>query len=251
MSKTEGPVSVLVLGATSAIAQATIRIYAVKGACLYLVARNAEKLNAVATDARVRGAVETHTRTLDLDDTNAHAGLLSDVAQKLPNLDIVLIAHGTLGEQAEGERDFAAAENVFQTNFLSAVSLLTRLANDFERRRVGTIAVISSVAGDRGRKSNYIYGTSKAALTVFLEGLRARLDCQGVHVLTIKPGFVATPMTAHLKQTLLFASPEKIARGIVLAIERKSEVVYLPWFWRPIMFIIRAVPERVFKKLNV
>jgi decaprenylphospho-beta-D-erythro-pentofuranosid-2-ulose 2-reductase len=251
MSEKKGQASVLILGATSAIAQATIRIYAAKHACLYLVARTAEKLNAVAADARIRGAEEIHARTVDLDDTEAHASLLADVAQKLPNLNIVLVAYGVLGEQAKGERDFVATERILQTNFLSVVSLLTLLANDFEKRQAGTIAVISSVAGDRGRKSNYIYGTSKAALTVFLEGLRARLDCHGVHVLTIKPGLVATPMTAHLKQGMLFASPERIARGTVSAIERKREVVYLPWFWRPIMFVIRAVPERVFKKLDV
>jgi decaprenylphospho-beta-D-erythro-pentofuranosid-2-ulose 2-reductase len=252
MSKSEGRLNVLVLGATSVIAQATIRTYALKHACLYLVARNEDKLNVVAADARIRGAGEIHTQALDLDDTGAHEGLLADVARSLPDLDIVLIAHGVLGEQAEGERAFAAAEKVFQTNFLSAASLLTLIANYFEQRnRGGTIAAISSVAGDRGRKSNYIYGTSKAALTIFLQGLRARLSGQGVHVLTVKPGFVATPMTAHLKQGPLFARPEKIARGIVSAIERKREVVYLPWFWRPIMFMIRAVPEKVFKELNV
>jgi decaprenylphospho-beta-D-erythro-pentofuranosid-2-ulose 2-reductase len=248
MSKTERPMNVLVLGATSAIAQAVTRIYAAKGAFLYLVARSPEKLSATAADAQVRGAAEVHTWVLDLDDANAHAALFADV---LPALDVALIAHGVLGDQVEGERDFAAAEAVLRTNFLSVCSLLTRLANDFERRNSGTIAVISSVAGDRGRKSNYIYGTSKAAVSVFLDGLRARLSRQGVQVLTIKPGFVATPMTAHLKQGLLFASPERIAHGIVLAIERKKDIVYLPWFWRPIMFIICAVPERIFKKLNL
>jgi len=251
MSKAEGHVSVLVLGATSAIAQSIIRVYAAKHASLYLVARNAEKMATVAADARIRGAAEIYTRTIDLDETDAHPGLLADVAQKLPNLDIVLIAYGVLGEQAKGEQDVATAETVFQTNFLSVVSLLTLLANDFERRRVGTIAVITSVAGDRGRKSNYIYGTSKAALTIFLQGLRARLHGQGVQVLTIKPGFVRTPMTAHLKHGPLFASPDEVARGIVSAIERKRDVVYLPWFWRPIMFVVRAVPEKIFKKLSL
>lgn len=251
MSKSERPSNVLVLGATSGIAQEVMRIYAAKGACLYLVARSPEKLSATAADARVRGAAEVHTQVLDLDDTNAHARLLAEVARALPNLDIVLIAHGVLGDQAEGEREFAAAEAVFHTNALSVISLLTGLASDFERRNRGTIAVISSVAGDRGRKSNYIYGTSKAAVSVFLDGLRARLNSQGVQVLTIKPGFVATSMTAHLKRGLLFASPEKIARGIVAAIGRKKDVVYLPWFWRPIMFIVRSIPERIFKRLNL
>ena len=245
------PLGVLVLGATSAIAQATTRLYAARGAHLYLVARGAEKLNVVAADARVRGACEVNAFVLDLDDIAAHASLLADVDQKLPNMDIVLVAHGVLGEQADAERDFATTEKVLLTNFLSVVSLLTPIANDFERRKGGTIVAISSVAGDRGRKSNYVYGTSKAALSVFLEGLRARLDRQGVHVIAIKPGFVATPMTAHLKQGALFATPEQIAQGIVRAIDKKKDVVYLPWFWGPIMFIIRAVPERIFKKLNL
>ena len=251
MIRSEHPLSVLILGATSGMAQAVTRLYAAKKANLYLVARNAERLSATASDARVRGASEVHTQVLDLNDVAEHEALLARVAQAIPELDVVLIAHGVLGDQAQGEHDFASAEEVLRTNFLSVVSLLTLLANDFEQRKTGSIAVISSVAGDRGRKSNYIYGTSKAGVSVFLEGLRARLAANGVQVLTIKPGFVATPMTAHLKQGLLFASPEKIARGIVAAIERKKDVVYLPWFWRPIMFIIRAIPERIFKKMSL
>jgi decaprenylphospho-beta-D-erythro-pentofuranosid-2-ulose 2-reductase len=243
--------NILVLGATSAIAQATIRIYATKGAYLYLVARNSEKLSATAADAQVRGASKVVTRTCDLDKVNEHAGLLADIRQQLATIDIALLAHGVLGNQAEAERDFAVAEAIFHTNFLSVASLATQLANQFEQQKKGTLAVISSVAGDRGRKSNYVYGTSKAAVTVFLQGLRNRLDRLGVQVLTIKPGFVVTPMTAHLKKGLLFASPEKIASGIVAAIERRKDVVYLPWFWRPIMFIIRLVPERIFKSKNL
>jgi decaprenylphospho-beta-D-erythro-pentofuranosid-2-ulose 2-reductase len=243
--------NVLILGATSAIAQAVIRIYAARGARLYLVARNPEKLAAVASDARVRGAADVYAQTIDLDAVDSHEALLADVASKLPHLDAVLMAHGVLGKQEDAERDFAAALGVFHTNFLSPASLLTRIANDFERAGGGTIAVISSVAGDRGRKSNYVYGTAKGALATFLSGLRARLDRKGVHVLTIEPGFVSTPMTAHIEQGALFATPEEIARGIVAAIDRRKDVIYLPWFWRPIMFIIRAVPEKIFKKLNI
>jgi decaprenylphospho-beta-D-erythro-pentofuranosid-2-ulose 2-reductase len=245
------PANVLVLGATSAIAMATIRIYAARGAVLYLVARNPEKLSVVAADARVRGASKVHVQALDLDDTGAHHALFADAIKEMSHLDIALIAHGVLGDQVQGERDFAAAKAVLCTNFLSVVSLATYLANEFQQSKSGTIAVISSVAGDRGRKSNYIYGTSKAAVSVFLAGLRNRLDRHGVHVLTIKPGFVATPMTAHLKQGLLFAAPEEIARGIVSAIDRRKDVVYLPWFWRPLLWAIGAVPERIFKHLNL
>lgn len=251
MSEMERPLNILVLGATSAMAQAFTRIYAARKARFYLVARSEEKLAVVAADARVRGAAEVETKCLDLDDTGAHAALLAEVKQRLSDPDIVLIAHGVLGDQADGEKKFAAADAVMRTNLMSPVSLLTHLANDFERSGSGTIAVITSVAGDRGRKSNYIYGASKGALAIFLEGLRARLSRRGVQVLTIKPGFVATPMTAHLKQGFLFASPEKIAHGIVSAIEGKKDVVYLPWFWRPIMFLIRAVPGKIFKKLSL
>lgn len=169
----------------------------------------------------------------------------------MPKLDLVIIAYGILGDQLDGERNFTATETILRTNFVSVVSLLTHVANDFEQRRAGVIVAISSVAGDRGRKGNYIYGSSKAALSVFLEGLRARLDSHGVRVLTIKPGFVATPMTAHLKHNFIFASPDQIARGIVRAIERNNDVAYLPWFWEPLMFLIRVVPESVFKKLDL
>ena len=189
MSKTEAPRNVVIIGATSMIAQAVIRIYAAKGSSLFLVARDGEKLALVAADARVRGAAKVCTRRVDLNDTAGHAALVCEVMQSLPSWDVVLIAHGVLGEQLNGEREFAAAEAVFRTNFLSVVSLLTHLANVCEQRSQGTIAVISSVAGDRGRKSNYIYGASKAALTTFLRGSsratqspgRSRSDDQARH----------------------------------------------------------------------
>jgi short-subunit dehydrogenase len=117
--------------------------------------------------------------------------------------------------------------------------------------RQGTLAVISSVAGDRGRRSNYVYGASKGALSIFLDGVRSRLDRAGVQVLTIKPGFVATPMTSHLEQGPLFAQPAQVAKGIVKAVERRRDVVYLPAFWAVIMLVIRLVPRPLFKKLNV
>jgi decaprenylphospho-beta-D-erythro-pentofuranosid-2-ulose 2-reductase len=131
------------------------------------------------------------------------------------------------------------------------VSLITWLANYFEASHQGTLAVISSVAGDRGRKSNYVYGASKGALTIFVDGVRNRIDRAGVHVLTIKPGFVATPMTAHLPQGPLFSPPSKVASGIFRAIEKRKDVVYVPGFWAIIMLIIRMIPRRIFKKLNV
>jgi short-subunit dehydrogenase len=164
---------------------------------------------------------------------------------------MALLAHGVLGDQPMAEASYAAAAAVMRTNFLSAVSLITWLANYFEQLGQGTLAVISSVAGDRGRKSNYVYGASKGALTIFLDGVRNRIDRKGVHVLTIKPGFVATPMTAHLKQGPLFATPAQVARGIVRAIEKRRDVVYVPAFWREIMLAVRMVPRPIFKRMNM
>ncbi len=245
------PKAVLALGATSAIGEATLRLLAERGARFYLVARNQEKLHAVAADLHTRGASGVAMHVMDLDDTAAHAAMLAAAAQSLGTIELALLAHGVLGKQDETEASYAAAEAVVRTNFLSPVSLITWLANYFESTKQGTLAVISSVAGDRGRKSNYVYGASKGALNVFLEGVRARLDRVGVQVLTIKPGFVATPMTAHLPQGPLFAKPSQVARGIVKAIEKRRDVVYLPGFWRVIMLIIRLIPGRIFKKLNV
>ena len=155
-----------------------------------------------------------------------------------------------LGDQREAEASYYVTEGVLLTNVLSPISLLTLLGNYCERERQGTLAVISSVAGDRGRGSNYVYGTSKAALTAFVSGLRNRLDRHGVNVITIKPGFVITPMTAGMKLGPLAATPQAIAAGIAGALRKRRDVVYLPWFWRIIMGIIKAVPERIFKGMN-
>jgi decaprenylphospho-beta-D-erythro-pentofuranosid-2-ulose 2-reductase len=245
------PTSVLALGATSAIAEATLRLLAARGARFYLVARNPDKLNSVAADLHTRGASTVATHVMNLDNTAAHPAMLASAAQSLGTIDLALLAHGILGDQKEAEASYSSAEATIHTNFLSAVSLITWLANYFEPLGQGTLAVISSVAGDRGRKSNYVYGASKGALSIFLEGVRSRLDHAGVQVLTVKPGFVATPMTAHLAQGPLFARPSQVARGIIKAIERRRDVVYLPSFWAGIMLIIRLLPRPIFKKLNV
>ena len=251
MPKRQLPMAVLALGATSAIAEATLRVLAERGARFFLVARNPEKLQAVAADLHTRGASAVATHIMDLDNTAAHPAMLAAAAQSLGTIELALLAHGILGDQKEAEASYSAAEATIHTNFLSAVSLITWLANYFEPMRRGTLAVISSVAGDRGRKSNYVYGSSKGALSIFLDGVRSRLDRAGVQVLTVKPGFVATPMTAHLAQGPLFARPSQVARGILKAIESRRDVVYLPVFWSGIMLILRAIPRPIFKKLNV
>lgn len=249
--KSSLPQTVLVLGATSAIAQAWMRLLAPQGTRFFLVARHADRLRAVAEDLRTRGASAVHTEALDLNQNEAHPILLEAAAQSLDNIDCVLIAHGVLGDQSQAEQDFAHAASILHTNFLSVVSLVTWLANYFQAQRRGTLAVISSVAGDRGRKSNYIYGSSKAGLNAFLDGVRNRLDRHGVQVLTIRPGFVSTPMTAHLPQGPLFASPERVARDILRAIQKRQDIVYTPWFWRWIMCLVRAIPEWKFKRMDL
>jgi decaprenylphospho-beta-D-erythro-pentofuranosid-2-ulose 2-reductase len=245
------PTRILVLGATSAIAMAVTRQFVTPSAHFFLVGRSKEKLTAVAQDLLVRGALRVDMIVADLDDTQAHPQMLAVATSQLGTIDLALLAHGVLGDQAAAEREYSAAEPILLTNFLSAVSLLTWLANYCESQGRGTLAVISSVAGDRGRKSNYVYGASKAALDAFLSGLRNRCDRSGVQVLTIKPGFVATPMTAHIPKNRLFATPEQVASGILNAVRRRRNVVYVPWFWRPIMTIIKAVPERIFKARNL
>jgi short-subunit dehydrogenase len=245
------PKKILVLGATSGIAEATCRIWAAEGASLFLVARNAEKLAAVAADLRIRGARYVDTAVADLDDTSKHPELLAHAVNSLTGLDIAYLAHGVLGDQAAAEADFTTAEQIFHTNLTAPVSLLTWLANFFVQRKSGVLAVISSVAGDRGRKSNYVYGASKAGLSAFLGGLRNRVDREGVTVLTIKPGPVRTAMTASMKGSEKFADVNSVARSIASAVSAKKDTLYVPFQWQPIMFVIRNIPESVFKKLNL
>jgi short-subunit dehydrogenase len=242
---------ILVLGATSGIAEATCRIWAAEGASLFLVARNAEKLAAVAADLKVRGAHYVDTAVADLDDTAKHPELLAHAINSLTGLDIAYLAHGVLGEQSAAEADFEVAGQIFHTNLTAPVSLLTWLANFFVQRHSGVLAVISSVAGDRGRKSNYVYGASKAGLSAFLGGLRNRVDREGVTVLTIKPGPTRTAMTASMKGSEKFADVNAVAKSIVAAVAAKKDTLYVPFQWQPIMFIIRNIPEQVFKKLNL
>lgn len=239
------------LGATSGIAMATTRLLAEDGASLYLVGRNAEKLQAVAGDLKSRGAAYIDICVLDLDDTSQHVKMLEDAVNSLGGLDMAYIAHGVLGDQQQAEEDYTVAEAILHTNFISVVSLLTWLANFFVGQQRGTLAVISSVAGDRGRKSNYVYGASKGALNVFLDGLRNRIDREGVNVLTIKPGPVQTAMTAHMPKAEKFASPQKVAVEILKAVAKRKDVVYVPGIWAIIMFVIRSIPESIFKKLNL
>ncbi len=242
---------ILIIGAGSAIAQAVSRLFAARGDALCLVGRNAAALEAIAADLTVRGAKSVHAITMDVNDFAAHEPMLAKAEQALDGLDTVLIAHGTLCDQKACEQSTELMLQELATNGVSVVALATRIGTRFEQRRAGTIAVISSVAGDRGRQSNYVYGGAKALVSAFLSGLRQRLHKSGVAVITIKPGFVDTPMTAAFPKGALWAQPPQVAQGIVAAIDRSTPVVYLPAFWRPIMYIIRAIPEALFQRLKL
>ncbi|MBM3485657.1 MAG: SDR family oxidoreductase [Alphaproteobacteria bacterium] len=241
----------LIVGATSAIAEHVARLFAADGDRLALLARDADRLAAIADDLRVRGAAQVETLVFDATAFDRHAALIDEAAERLGGLDTVVIAHGTLSDQLACQAAFETARRELDINFLSVVSLLTPIANRFEAARAGTIAVISSVAGDRGRQSNYVYGTAKAAVSTFLEGLRNRLHRAGVRVVTIKPGFVDTPMTAGMTKNALYAAPETVAVAIHRAVTKGADVVYAPWFWWPIMTIIKLIPEPVFKRLKL
>lgn len=246
------PKRYLVLGATSGIAEATCRLWAREGANLFLVGRAADKVEAVAADLRVRGAAYVDTAVLDLNETQHHADLLAHAITSLGGLDVAYLAMGVLGEQPRAEQDTAHAEHILHTNFTAPVSLLTTLANFMVKQGHGKLAVLSSVAGDRGRKSNYVYGASKAGLTAFVDGLRNRVDREGVAVLTIKPGPVKTSMTTGMKGSEKFADPAKVAKTIADRIAKGTGgILYVPGIWWPIMTVIKAIPDTIFKKLNL
>ena len=241
----------IVLGATSAIAEEVMRLWAARGFNLFLVARNQQKLDIIKADLDIRGAGQVNTYIMDANDVDKHAVLLDEAQAQLGSIDGVFVAHGTLPDQKVCEQNYENTLRELETNALSVISLLTEVANRFEARGYGDIAVISSVAGDRGRQSNYVYGAAKALLSTYLQGLRNRLARSGVHVLTIKPGFVDTPMTAEFDKGALWASTEQVAEGIVKAVDKQRNEVYLPGFWWVIMMIIKHVPEFVFKKLSL
>lgn len=242
---------VLIIGATSAIAVAIGRLFAKDGDQVFLIARNEDHLKATADDLAMRGASLAGYRSLDVNVLNEHQAVLDEAEKALDGIDIALIAHGTLPVQSSCETSADLTVREFQTNAVSTIALLTHLAGRMEARRSGRIAVITSVAADRGRQSNYVYGAAKAAVDTFLEGLRQRLHKSGVGVTTIRPGFIDTPMTAGFKKGLLWAKPEAAARRIHAAIGKGRDVVYVPGFWRWIMLVIRLVPRSLFKRIKL
>lgn len=243
--------TILLIGACSAIARATARRYAQAGCSLFLVARNASALEEQKQDLLLRGASAVHSAVLDVNDTALHGDVVEQAREALGTMDLALICHGTLPGQKRCEHDYPAIADTLQTNALSTIALLCQLVPVFQQQKSGCIAVITSVAGDRGRASNYIYGTAKAAVSTYLQGLRASLHGSGVHIMDIRPGFVDTPMTTAFRKGLLWSTPEKVARAIQRGVSRRRNVLYVPWFWRWIMLVIRCIPEALFKRLSL
>jgi decaprenylphospho-beta-D-erythro-pentofuranosid-2-ulose 2-reductase len=243
---------VLVVGATSAIAQGAAAAFARRGCDLYVAGRDRDEIDRIASDLRVRYGIAVHSGTIDATDSDAHAAFFAEALTAVGgNLEGIVIAFGLLGDHERATVDFAHAKEVIDVNFAGVASLLTVAANHFEQRRAGFLAVLSSVAGDRGRQSNYVYGASKAAVSTYLAGLRNRLAGRGVRVHTIKLGVVDTQMTYGLPGVRFAADPAKVGEEIVRAIERGKDVVYVPGLWRYIMLAIRLIPESVFKRLRL
>jgi decaprenylphospho-beta-D-erythro-pentofuranosid-2-ulose 2-reductase len=248
---TPGMKKIIILGATSGMAMEIERQLARQGYELILVARSSQRLAEMQADLLIRGAKQVLTYPADLSSIQQHAGVFDFTRRTLPDFDTVLLAYGSMRNQKESEMSVDSLLEELQVNFVSAAAILTLFAAELERRRTGCVAVITSVAGDRGRRSNYVYGSAKGALSLFLQGLRSRLHPSGVRVITIKPGPVQTPMTDHLPNAARFADPELVASDIVCALERRSpDILYTPKVWRYIMTAVQQIPESIFKRLS-
>lgn len=242
-----GPV--LILGATSDIARALAHEFARHGYSLQLAARDPSQLDTLAKDLRIRFQQEVQTLAFDAIHYDEHAQFYQQLS---PAPSVVIAVFGYLGDQEKGQSDWSEAATILNTNYTGAVSILNVVAEDFASKKAGTIVGISSVAGDRGRGSNYLYGSAKAGLTEYLSGLRNRMTEVGVSVVTVKPGFVDTSMTEDLDlPALLTAQPEAVAKDVYRAVKRRKDVIYTRWFWQWIMLVIKVIPERIFKKLRL
>lgn len=243
--------NVLVIGATSSIAQAICRRLAERGAVLFLVARDGVRLGQVVEDFETRGAQVLGQSVMDVLDYASHARVIREAVTSLGSVDLALVAHGTLPDQEACERSAELVRRETEVNGLSTVALLTELAQYFEGRSQGQIVVLSSVAGDRGRRSNYVYGAAKALVSTYALGLRNRLHPRGVGVLVVKPGFVDTPMTRGFPKGVLWAQPDRVARDVLKAASKNRAVCYTPWYWRYIMGVVRLLPDVIFKRLSL
>ena len=242
----------VVLGAGSAIARAIALELAGRGYGLLLAGRDMDELARIATDIEVRHRVSARAIFFDALRSETHEGFVREAREACgDSVAGAVLCFGSLGDQEEAQADPSEAKRILDTNFTGAVSILSLLANHLEEKRSGFLCALSSVAGDRGRQSNYVYGAAKAGLTVFLQGLRNRLFRSGVRVTTIKPGFVDTAMTFGKPGMFLVASPQAAARRIVAAIEKGKDQAYVPGFWRFVMLVIRLMPEAIFKRMRL
>ena len=241
---------IVILGATSGIALEVQGQLARRRCQFLLVARSPQRLAALQADLLIRGASQVLTYSADLSSIPQHNGILEFAFREFPDFDTVFLAYGSMHRQKESESSIEVLLEELQVDFVSAAAILTLFAAELERRREGCIAAITSVAGDRGRRSNYVYGSAKGGLSLFLQGLRSRLHPAGVSVITIKPGPVETPMTDGLPNAAQFANPQQVAHDIVASLERRSpDVLYTPRIWRYIMTAVKLVPESIFKRL--
>ena len=240
--------AVLLIGATSSITRALAHQMAQQGAVLHLAARDGFEVERVAKDIAIRYRAPISWSTFEALDDGTHPELLK---KTLDRLDGVVVSLGKLGDQQQAQVNFDHARQIIHSNYTGVVSVLTHIANYLEQQGSGFIIGISSVAGDRGRQSNYIYGSAKGALNLFLQGMRNRLVKSGVHVMTVKPGFVDTKMTFGKSGMFLVASPEQVATAVMKALKKEKNIVYVPWFWCWIMLIIRIIPEQLFKRLKL
>ncbi len=240
---------VLIIGAKSDIAKEVARTYAKNGYNLYLAARDISALEDLAVDIRVRSNVEVKLKELDVTDYDTHNEFYKFLEQR--PLGVVVVS-GYMVEQNKAQKDWKESLNTINVNYTGVVSLLNIVANDFEKQRVGFIVGVSSVAGDRGRKANYIYGSAKAAFSAYLGGLRNRLNESGVQVLTVKPGFVNTAMTKGMDlPEKLTAQPNEVAEDIFKAQQSGKNILYTKWIWRYVMLVIKHIPEFIFKKMSI
>ena len=241
--------TVLILGASSEMAMAIAKKFASAGHAIQLAARNSSRLKPLQTDLSIRYNTPCTLHEFDAVQTGSHAVFFASLPVEP---DISICVFGLLGDQQLAESDWKECENIIMVNYTGAVSILNIIAEKYAAKNNGTIVGISSVAGERGRQSNYYYGSAKAGFTAYLSGLRNRLFHKNVHVMTVKPGFVYTKMTENIKlPALLTATPETVAAVVYNGTTKKADVVYVKWFWRWIMLIIKSIPEFMFKKLKL
>ena len=243
--------SVLVLGATSPIARQLAHRYAEAGRAVFVTARDPDDAAAIAADLRIRHQVAASSAAFDATDFDGHEQLVADAEAAVGALEVAVVAFGEMGEQAESEVDFARARKVIDINFTGAASICEAVCARMAERGAGSIVGLASVAGDRGRQSNYFYGAAKGAFALYLQGLRNRMHHVGVHVMTVKLGFVDTRMTFGMQTGIPIASPVQVSRALFDAQRKGVDTLYYPRFWRGIMGVVGAIPERLFKRMRM